>query len=131
LRRTDYHEFPVVINVRESQYYISEVYEDENGNELYGYMVPTVTWGLGDPFSEKIPSGMSIVAYDENNQPIDGVAPEKIEYEFILHPRTTKIETLLKSIRKDDIHELSERCFETLNSYFEFYHSCIAKDRNR
>lgn len=131
LRRTDYHEFPVVINVRESQYYVAEVYEDENGNELYGYMVPTVTWGLGDPFSETIPSGMSIVAYDENHQPIEGVEPEKIEYQFILHPRTKKIENLLKTIGTDDIHELSERCFESLKIYYEYYNDCVSNNRRK
>ncbi|HYF81870.1 MAG TPA: hypothetical protein VEB00_02420 [Clostridia bacterium] len=55
LRRSDYHEFPVVINVRESQYYIAEVLDDEEGNEYNGYIIPQVIWGLGDPFSEHIP----------------------------------------------------------------------------
>lgn len=45
LRRTDYHESPVVINVRESQHFLVNTYKDEFGEEYGGYLTFQVTWG--------------------------------------------------------------------------------------
>lgn len=38
LRRTDYHESPVVINVKESQHFLVDTHEDESGEEYGGYL---------------------------------------------------------------------------------------------
>ncbi|HYF81869.1 MAG TPA: hypothetical protein VEB00_02415 [Clostridia bacterium] len=72
-----------------------------------------------------------MIAYDENGEEIKDVVAEKVEYEFILHPRTEEIKKALNDAGTDDIHILCEKCYETMKSYFEFYSMCIKKKKKK
>lgn len=126
LRRTDYHESPVVINVKENQRFLVDTYQDESGEEYGEYLTFQVTWGLDDPLASDISSELTPMFFDKNKAPIDNIKPDKIDYEFILAPKTDEIKKALELACSDDIHILSEKCFETLEKYYMFY-----KDRIR
>jgi hypothetical protein len=121
LRNIDYHGFPAIIHVRESQHYLAAVLENEEGEEFKSYLITQVEWGLGDPFSEQIPGDMTLLIYDEDMNPIDDAKPEFIEYEFILYPRTEEISGVIEKAGTDDIHLLSERCYAVLEKYYDFF----------
>ena len=62
LRRTDFHEFPIIIHVRETQYIAArEVFHDDKISQLIAVQG---TWELGDPFTENIPTGIETVMID-------------------------------------------------------------------
>ncbi len=121
LRRTDYHESPVIINVKEKQYYLAAILEDENGKEHKGYFVASVLWGLGDPFSTKMPGDMKLLMYDENMNQIEDEGPEFSEYEYVLHSRTDEIEKAIQNAGQEDIYILCNECYAVMKKYYDFY----------
>lgn len=127
LRRTDYHESPVIINVRERQHYLAAILEDDVGNEHKAYMTVSTTWGLGDPFSTKLPGDMKVIMYDENMNPLEDEEPEFVEYEYILHPRTEEILRAIEKIGQDNIHILCKEAFSIIEKYNEFYRKQLKK----
>jgi len=132
LRREDYHEYPMTINVMEQQHYLHAIYEDEEGNELNEYFSPCVTWELGDPFATEIPIGstMTLLGYDEDKKPIGELIPEKVEYRYVVSPKTDKVDKMLKELEDEDVISLCTKCFEILEKYLEYYKAKIKETTN-
>lgn len=123
LRREDYHEYPLLIHVKERQYFpINALFEDDKSSKL---LVFEGTWSLGDPFSIEPPDGIQLCIVDTSTgRPLDKtIEPAKREYEFVLFPRTEEMRQSIEQTGSNNIHLLSEKCFETLLEYVEYYKS--------
>ncbi len=123
LRREDYHEFPALIQVKERQYFpIKAIFEDDKSSNL---VVIEGIWSLGNPFSTEPPDGIQLCIVDtKTGRPLDKtIEPVKREYEFVLFPRTEEMCQAIEQAGSNNIHFLSERCFETLSEYVEYYKS--------
>lgn len=70
-------------------------------------------------------SELTPMFFDENKVPIEDVKPDIIDYEFILAPRTDEIKKALELAGSDDVHVLSQKCYETLEKYYQFYRGRI------
>lgn len=98
LRRGDYREFPVLIRVKERQYFpIKTIFEDDKSSNL---LVFEGTWSLGNPFSTEPPDGIQLCIVDtKTGKPLDKtIKPVKREYEFVLFPRTEGFAKLLNKL---------------------------------
>jgi hypothetical protein len=117
LRRSDYHESPVIIHVQETQYFsLGDIFGDDvKGGEL----ASQGTWALGDPFSETIPEGIITMLDD----PTTGqrIEPKRRDFVFIFYPGTDEIKKAIEDTGLNDIHKLAQGCLKILTEYFVFY----------
>lgn len=127
LRNTDQHDWPIVIVVHERQYFRI----DESSN---GHLVNEGTWELSDQLSDLPPSGAKLFLVDPKTGLTSDIEinPAKIEYEFLLHPRTDEKKELLKRANTNNVHVLSAECFAVLQNYYDYYQQRLtAQQKNR
>jgi hypothetical protein len=122
LRNSDTHNYPVLIDVNETQHYFS------HGQSLG----VNFTWDPSDPLSKNVPDGVVALEAD----PKTGRAiykkvtkPCTRSFKFVIAPRTKDIDNALQRAGTNDVHELSEKCFKTLQSYYVYYNECVENKR--
>jgi hypothetical protein len=128
LRNYDQHEAPIIINIRENHNYLTHILEDEEGNEYHGYSVFQVLRSM-DPFSDEVQNLMSVKFFDEEMKEIENEEPESIDYEYEIHPKTKEIKNKLEEIGINDLHELINECFKTIQEYYDFYKEMLNKNK--
>jgi hypothetical protein len=128
LRNYDQHEAPIIINIRENHNYLTHILEDEEGNEYNGYSVFQVLRSM-NPFSDEVQNLMSVKFFDEDMKEIENEEPESIEYEYEIHPKTEEIKNQLEEIGINDLYELTNECFKTIQEYYDFYNELLTKNK--
>lgn len=117
LRNDDQHDSPVSILVNETQYF--QVFEDAPPIVLTG------KWSLSldDQVAVTPRDDLILEAADPETGRPSGqrITPIRKEYEFHLTPSSKKAETLLKKIDDPNVRTLSEKCFEVLSDYYQYY----------
>lgn len=127
LRRSNYHEYPVIIHVQETQYFsVGDIFADDiNGGEV----ASQGTWALGDPFSETMPEGIiTMLDNPTTGQPIE---PKRRDYTFIFYPRTDEIKKAIEDTGLNDVHQLAQGCLKILIKYFAFYERSLKVELER
>jgi hypothetical protein len=125
IRTDDQHERPISILVNETQFLrISEDLPDElavSGTWSFSFddqhldtPRDDIIFELGDPQTGQ-PSGQR-------------VTPTRVEYEFHLLPSSKKAEALLAKIGDRNVRTLSEKCFEVLSDYYQYYESQVQEE---
>jgi hypothetical protein len=123
LRNVEQHRAPIQILVCERQ----SVRASTDSTAIITF---EGTWELHDQLADGTPEGLRAVEADpETGRPSGRVIPPLArEFTFLLHPRTPKLERLLRDAGTADVHELTEQYFKTLDEYVTFFRERIAKE---
>lgn len=115
LRKTDYHESPVRILIKEeSKTSIRHLFPEVPEGQL---MCFETVWDLGDPFEEDISNGLALLAANGVTRlPID-----QRSYRYLLHPCSNDLSQAIAEAGSDDIQTLSAQCMHVLTEYYAYY----------
>lgn len=116
LRNEEEHQHPIFLSVHERRFYALP----GQPNQIFPF---EGTWVLSDQLTES-PIGGVINFYP--NDPVSGqatepVAPVRVEYLYLVQPRTAAIRKRLHAIGATDVHVLSKACLTTLSEYYEYF----------
>jgi hypothetical protein len=118
LRNDDQHDRPISILVNETQYF--RVFEDD---PTLTALSGTWSFSLDDQLADSPRNDLVIGYVDLNTGRPSGelISPVRKEYEFHLHPSSNKVKALLEEIGDTNVRTLSDKCFETLTAYYDYY----------
>ncbi len=118
LRNDDQHDRPISILVNETRYF--RVFEDD---PTLTALSGTWSFSLDDQLSDSPRNDLVIGYVDLNTGRPSGelISPVRKEYEFHLHPSSNKVKALLEEIGDTNVRTLSDKCFETLTAYYDYY----------
>lgn len=131
LRKIDYHDSPITLDVNETQYHLVEEYENEDGTIEKGYLLFKVKYNIGDPFQSEPISVGKVFFYDEDNVQLPYVEPEIREYTYSIKSNVVKINSLIDEIGEEDVVILATTCFHVLSEYISFYLSEFRKNKKK
>jgi len=116
LRGEDQHNLPIFISVHERRFY--EVASIPGKPFIF-----EGTWTLSDQMTEAPPNGMTFYPIDPRTGNFAEVSTEplRIEYQYLLQPRTDKAKSQIASVGTPDVHKLSRACFNVLAQYYEYF----------
>ncbi len=116
LRNEEEHQHPIFLSVHERRFYLLP----GQPNQLFPF---EGTWVLSDQLTDS-PIGGAINFYPNDpasGQATEPVAPVRIEYQYLVQPRTEAISKRLQAIGTTDMHVLSKTCLATLSDYYEYF----------
>lgn len=122
LRNEDQHNLPIFVSVHERRFY--EVASIPGKPFIF-----EGTWTLSDQMTEAPPNGMTFYPIDPKTGNFADIATEplRIEYQFLLQPRTDEAKSQIASVGTSDIHKLSRACFNILAQYYKYFEQQILK----
>jgi hypothetical protein len=125
IRTDDQHERPISILVNETHYLrISEDTPDE--------LAVSGTWSFSfdDQHLDTPRDDIIFELQDPQTGQPSGqrVTPTRVEYEFHLLPSSKKVEALLTKLGDRNVRSLSEKCFEVLSNYYQYYEDQVQQE---
>jgi hypothetical protein len=116
LRNEDQHGNQIYVSVHERHFYELEC----TGDRL---LVFEGTWALIDQLTDSVPGGMTMHLPDPATGKLSEVVvePERVEYQYLLQPRTQEATDWIRRLVNSDIHELTDRSFAVLTQYHAFF----------
>ncbi|MGH7655743.1 MAG: hypothetical protein ACREN6_13880 [Gemmatimonadaceae bacterium] len=119
MRNQDQHELPIHISVHERRF--QEV--PGQVGRLFSF---EGTWILADQLSDAPPQGITFYPADPvTGKQLSSAPPVKVEYQFLVQPRSEPARTRLHGIGTTDVHQLSAACFSVLSQYYDFFLAMI------
>ncbi len=131
LRKIDYHDSPITLDVNETQHHLVEEYDNGDGTIDKGYIVVKVKYNIGDPFQSEPISIGKVFFYDEDNLQLPYEEPEIREYTYSVKSKDRKINSLIDEIGEEDVVMLATMCFQVLSEYTSFYLNAFRKFKKK
>jgi hypothetical protein len=116
LRNEEQHASQIYVSVLERRFYKVASTSDQ-------LLVFEGVWELTDQLTDKIPTGLAMKKAD----PVTGqmsevvIQPVRVEYEYLLQPRTQEAIKRLQKLGNSDIHQLAHRSLAVLTDYYAFF----------
>jgi hypothetical protein len=120
LRNQEQHDLPIYISVHEKRFY--EI--PAQPGRLFPF---EGTWVLSDQLLDELHRGR-INFYPNDpatGQSLGPVEPVRIEFRFLIQPRSVKARVRLARLGTTDLHDLASRCLEVLTRYQECFLSAV------
>ena len=116
LRNEDQHANQIYVSVHERHFYKLEA----TGDQL---LVFEGTWALLDQLTDSVPGGMTMHLPDPATGKFSEVViqPVRVEYQYLLQPRTQKATDWIRKLGNSDIHQLADRSFSVLTEYYAYF----------
>jgi len=116
LRNEDQHANQIYVSVHERHFYKLE----PAGDRLFVF---EGTWALIDQLTDTVPGGMTMHLPDPATGEISDVVvqPMRVEYQYLLQPRTQEATEWITKLGNSDICQLADRSFAVLTEYHAFF----------